>query len=371
MRLTWQMASKHKFSAYLDRIVKFRGHECPALSAEEACGIRSPKRYFTAQAKYTATLSSRLLRRSRLLGERRDLFDQRSAGERRTGRDRAIRPHDDRSAGAAPQGPYYFRVPDRYTYTRLGVVCDRHARGQDRGAVRQRRQPPSAIDAERRRPDSGVPQQGAGVGERLQHAAVVGGADQVRPRHLSAGLVDAEAADAQPRHALRAVQHFIPKEVVAGRPVRADARVRPDREPAELEGLGAAPRRRLRRVGRRQDGDQGARGKVHARVLDRRLRAGLQPDAAGDRSPDVDRSERRRHRAGQRDRTGRHAVQHQRRHQPRGRSGHHAAVPVGVQPRPPARGRHRRVGVVQLGAPRLQPAVLDRQHADDVRRLHA
>src|SRR4029450_13018355 len=28
---------------------------------EEACGIRSPKRYFTARAKYTATLSSRLL----------------------------------------------------------------------------------------------------------------------------------------------------------------------------------------------------------------------------------------------------------------------------------------------------------------------
>ena len=61
VRLTLQMAQKHKFAAYLDRIVKFRGHECPALSAEEACGIRRPKRYFTAQAKYTATPTTRLL----------------------------------------------------------------------------------------------------------------------------------------------------------------------------------------------------------------------------------------------------------------------------------------------------------------------
>jgi len=61
VRLTWQVAPKHKFSAYLDRIVKFRGHECPALYSEEACGIRNPKLYYTAQAKYTGTLSSRWL----------------------------------------------------------------------------------------------------------------------------------------------------------------------------------------------------------------------------------------------------------------------------------------------------------------------
>ena len=41
VRLTWQMASKHKFSAYLDRIVKFRGHECPALY--DGRGVRHPQ----------------------------------------------------------------------------------------------------------------------------------------------------------------------------------------------------------------------------------------------------------------------------------------------------------------------------------------
>ena len=76
VRLTWQMASKHKFSAYLDRIVKYRGHECPALYAEEACGIRSPKRYFTTQAQVHRRAEQPVAGRSRILGKRRDLFDQ-------------------------------------------------------------------------------------------------------------------------------------------------------------------------------------------------------------------------------------------------------------------------------------------------------
>lgn len=61
VRLTFQLSPKHRVAGYLDRIVKFRGHECPPLSAEEACGIRSPKRYFTAQLKYTGTISDKLL----------------------------------------------------------------------------------------------------------------------------------------------------------------------------------------------------------------------------------------------------------------------------------------------------------------------
>jgi hypothetical protein len=60
-RLTLQMAQRHKFAAYLDRTSKFRGHECAAHRAEEACGVRYPRLYYTAQAKYTGTLSSRLL----------------------------------------------------------------------------------------------------------------------------------------------------------------------------------------------------------------------------------------------------------------------------------------------------------------------
>jgi hypothetical protein len=127
VRLTWQMASKHKLSAYLDRIVKFRGHECPALYAEEACGIRSPKRYFTTQGKYTGALSSRLLVEAGF-SENDETYStneaQASVGPNNIARfDRTTT-----EAWGAPQGPYYFRVPDRYTYSgSVSYVTGTHA----------------------------------------------------------------------------------------------------------------------------------------------------------------------------------------------------------------------------------------------------
>lgn len=60
-RLTYRFQEKHKFAAYLDRIGKYRGHECAPPCAQEAAGIRNPKRYFTAQTKYTGTLTNKLL----------------------------------------------------------------------------------------------------------------------------------------------------------------------------------------------------------------------------------------------------------------------------------------------------------------------
>ncbi len=63
IRLTYQASGRHKFAAYADGIIKFRGHECAAntFPTAEACGVRNPKRYYTAQAKYTGTLTSSLL----------------------------------------------------------------------------------------------------------------------------------------------------------------------------------------------------------------------------------------------------------------------------------------------------------------------
>ena len=122
VRLTLQMAQKHKFAAYLDRIVKFRGHECPALSAEEACGIRTPKRYFTAQAKYTATPTTRLLLEAGW-SENDETYStgevQPSVGS--TDVARYDRTRDTRwswySTGTTPRADYYFRVPDRHTFS--------------------------------------------------------------------------------------------------------------------------------------------------------------------------------------------------------------------------------------------------------------
>lgn len=65
VRLTTQIGQKHKFAAYLDRIRKFRGHENSAPAgyaiAEEATDIRAPKQYYTTEAKWTSTLTSKLL----------------------------------------------------------------------------------------------------------------------------------------------------------------------------------------------------------------------------------------------------------------------------------------------------------------------
>jgi hypothetical protein len=65
VRLTAQITPKNKFAIYLDRIRKFRGHEnsTPAgyAVAEEATDIRAPKQYYTTEAKWTSTLSSKLL----------------------------------------------------------------------------------------------------------------------------------------------------------------------------------------------------------------------------------------------------------------------------------------------------------------------
>ena len=52
-------------SAYLDRIRKFRGHENSAPAgyaiAGEATDIRAPKQYYTTEAKWTSTVTSKLL----------------------------------------------------------------------------------------------------------------------------------------------------------------------------------------------------------------------------------------------------------------------------------------------------------------------
>ncbi|MDO8680313.1 MAG: TonB-dependent receptor [Acidobacteriota bacterium] len=60
-RLTLQMSPRHKFAAYLDRTSKWRGGEGGPLDAHESTSVRYPRNYYTAQAKYTGTLTNRLL----------------------------------------------------------------------------------------------------------------------------------------------------------------------------------------------------------------------------------------------------------------------------------------------------------------------
>jgi hypothetical protein len=129
VRLTYQASSRHKFAAYLDRIVKFRGHECAAntFPTAEACGIRSPKRYFTAQAKYTGTITSSLLLEAGW-SENDETY---STGETQpetlpTDVGRLDRITTDRWGSVI--GPYYFREPDRHTFSgAMSYVTGAHA----------------------------------------------------------------------------------------------------------------------------------------------------------------------------------------------------------------------------------------------------
>ncbi len=66
VRLTWQVNSTNKFSIYHDRYPKFKGHEVIVGSIAEwdtAAGRRDPEHalYYTGQAKWTSTISNRLL----------------------------------------------------------------------------------------------------------------------------------------------------------------------------------------------------------------------------------------------------------------------------------------------------------------------
>src|SRR5438876_974848 len=61
-RLTWQISPRNKFSAYFDEVDKYRGHDMQSLEDPETAAVRwfSPA-YHTNQAKWTSTLTNRLM----------------------------------------------------------------------------------------------------------------------------------------------------------------------------------------------------------------------------------------------------------------------------------------------------------------------
>ena len=63
VRLTWQVTPRNKFSVYQDRYPKFKGHELGAFTEDAASRRRDNNHalYYTAQAKWTSTVTSQLL----------------------------------------------------------------------------------------------------------------------------------------------------------------------------------------------------------------------------------------------------------------------------------------------------------------------
>jgi hypothetical protein len=64
LRMTWQMTPKNKLTAYYDRYPKFKGHEMGPLTDPETAASRRDwihAIYYTGSAKFTSTVTSRLL----------------------------------------------------------------------------------------------------------------------------------------------------------------------------------------------------------------------------------------------------------------------------------------------------------------------
>jgi hypothetical protein len=129
VRLTAQLNSKNKVAAYLDRIRKFRGHEnsSPAgyAVAEEATDIRAPKQYYTTEAKWTSTVSSKLLLEAGLAinNESYTLEPVPEGVGQIPRRDTILQ-----TAYGAYDGGFYYREPIRRTFvTSASYVTGSHA----------------------------------------------------------------------------------------------------------------------------------------------------------------------------------------------------------------------------------------------------
>ncbi|HWW86396.1 MAG TPA: TonB-dependent receptor, partial [Vicinamibacterales bacterium] len=140
-RVTYQASPKHKFSYYLDRIIKFRGNEqnsptgtSPVVWAADTFSTREPKIYYMTEAKYTGTWSSKLLfeaglginNESYTTGELQPSLEQCLGGGTC-----APAPRVDLGTNqfwGGPAGPYYFRSPIRDTLTSsLSYITGSHA----------------------------------------------------------------------------------------------------------------------------------------------------------------------------------------------------------------------------------------------------
>ena len=283
---------------------------CPT---EEACGIRSPKRYFTAQAKYTGDADAASCSSKRGWSENDETYstneaqasvqaDATSAGPIATTTERWS--SVDRPVLLPRAGPPH-RTSAHVSYV-TGTHAVRPACSSGTGGNRHQRSINGGVDLyqeyqtvngvrRRCRSSSTTRRSGRRSGSSTTSASIVQDSWTL------------QAADAQPGHPLRAVQHLRARR--RSSPAGGSCRCA---QFDKIENLpnwrDVAPR--LGGVydvfGRRQDGAQGARRQIHAGVLDRRLRRSLQPDGASqtDRRTWA-RSQRRRHRAGQRDRPGR------------------------------------------------------------------
>ena len=246
VRLTAQIAQRHKFAAYLERTSKFRGYECGLRMAEEACGVRIPRLSYMSQVKYTGTMNSRLLIEGGLAV---NSFTWSYNDPQPDNFPTAI-PRQDRTLGtswSARPAEAQFRSGSRHA---LGgavsyVTGSHHFKTGvtfDFGAVDKYRslQQIGVVDLiqEYR---LGVPSTVLG----LQHAAASAGQAERRTSFLRTRFLDFRSTDDQSWAPIRVVARVHARAGGWSWAVHSGAKVRRDRRQAELEGLGASVGRRV------------------------------------------------------------------------------------------------------------------------------
>jgi hypothetical protein len=139
-RVTWQVSPKNKFSFYMDKLIKFRGHEQNSIAgistvwSEDTFSTRQPKQYYMMEAKWTGVWSAKLLFEAGL-GINNESY---TTGELQPGLEACVAagtcnpiPKVNTTNGyewGAPPTPFYVHLPVRETgVVSLSYVTGSHA----------------------------------------------------------------------------------------------------------------------------------------------------------------------------------------------------------------------------------------------------
>jgi hypothetical protein len=140
LRFTWQVSPRNKFSFYMDKLIKFRGHEQNSIAgissiwSEDTFSTRQPKQYYMTEAKWTGVWTTRLLFEAGI-GINNESY---TTGELQPGLEECLAagtcnpiPKVNTTNGqtwGAPPTPFYVHLPVRGTIiTSLSYVTGSHA----------------------------------------------------------------------------------------------------------------------------------------------------------------------------------------------------------------------------------------------------
>ena len=264
-RVTWAASSKDKIRVYVEK--QFTGEfyngfvTLPTSTPEatsDAQGIG-----WIPQARWTRAQSSKLLFEAGIAEYNQTVLAGLQSGPAGHGpaeperldrpADRQVRLHDS-AVREHDQGLQRDGVGQLRHRLARDEVRDHRPVGRELAHLRARRRHRHLDQDQRRRPGQRDPV----PGRRLQLARDVDPERQQRLRQLRSGHLDDEAADAELRRAVRALQRVGAGRVVAGVHLDRRPELRGGPQRAELERLGGPLRRRLRPVRQRQDRDSKA-----------------------------------------------------------------------------------------------------------------